>query len=123
MDTPINISFKVTPSEKEAMEHRAHENGFDSLASFIKLVALRSSKYKVTSATPTIEKSSEIISLKVTAEQKEILEKKAKEGDSQDLETYLKFITLNAVVTVTVEIRSSGKLDAMLSRIAVGRGK
>lgn len=121
MDTLESISFKVTPSEMSAMQHRAHENGFESVASFMKLVALRSSKYKVTAEKSTVEKQSQSITIKVTAEQKEIMEKKAKEGDSEDLVTYLKFITLNAVVTVTVEVRSSGKLDSMLERIAKSR--
>lgn len=123
MDKLITINFKVTPTEKKSMEHRAHENGFEELASFIKLVALKSSKYKVKSSLPTVEKSSETITIKATEEQKAIMQRKAKEGDSDNLENYLKFITLNAVVTVSVEVRSSGKLDDMLSRIAGTRGK
>jgi hypothetical protein len=32
MGTAININFKVTPSEKETIELRVSENGFDDIS-------------------------------------------------------------------------------------------
>lgn len=123
MDTKIDIDFKVTPQEKKAIDQRVEENGFDSVASYLKVVALKSPQYEIPLKQSESQDATLDIHLEVTPEQKALMEQKAKENACDDLITYLKFVALNAVVGVTIEVRSSGTLDDMLKRIASQKGK
>ena len=46
------------------------------------------------------------------------IEENMKESGCEDIESYLKYVALHAVVTAVVEVRSTGDFDAMLARIA-----
>lgn len=116
MDKDININFKVTPEQKNTIELRASENGFDDISAYVKVVALNTQKFSLTSIgseVATIE-----IGFKVTQAQKTKIEEKMKESGCKDLTTYLQYVALHAVVTAVVEVRSTGNFDSMLERIA-----
>ncbi len=121
MDSAIDISFKVTPAQKETIELRAAENGFDDVYTYIKVVALKTQAFNLTSAgvsnlEPTIE-----LSFKVTPLQKTRLDENMKESECEDMATYLRYVSLHAVVSAVIEVRSTGGLDDMLKRIADSR--
>ncbi|QSZ41267.1 hypothetical protein GJV85_03790 [Sulfurimonas aquatica] len=118
----MEINLNLTLLEKESIALRADENGFDTISSYIKVVGLKSPVHEI-KPIEAIGLASIEVSIEVTAEQKEIIEKKAKESNCDDINTYLKFMALNALFMLTVEVRSSGKLDDMLSRIANQKGK
>jgi len=40
MEKSININFRASESQKRLMEQKAKENGFESLSSYIKFMAL-----------------------------------------------------------------------------------
>ena len=118
MDSRHYISFNVTPSQKETIEIRMSENGFDDIASYVKVVALKTQTFSLTPVGASSQEASEELGFHVTASQKTQLEEKMNESGCQDLATYLRYVALHAVVTAVVEVRSSGKLDDMLERIA-----
>lgn len=123
MDTPININFKVTPSQKGTIDLRVSENGFDEISTYLKIVALKTQKFNLAYPAPSIEEPSIELGFKVTQTQKTKIEENMKESDCEDLATYLKHVALHGVVSAVVEVRSTGNLDAMLERIAKQKAK
>ena len=57
----MNINFKVTPSQKETIDSRVQENGFDDITNYIKVVALKMQKFTIR----TPEESSEEASVEI----------------------------------------------------------
>ncbi|MEA3371554.1 MAG: hypothetical protein U9Q40_09470 [Campylobacterota bacterium] len=123
MDATINIDFKVTPSQKETIDLRVSENGFDEVSAYIKVVALKAQKFNLTYLTPSAEEASVELGFTVTQAQKKRIEENMGESSCEDLTTYLQYVALHGVVTVVMEVRSTGKLDAMLERIAKAKAK
>lgn len=111
------INFKVTQTQKDTIDLRAKENGFDDISSYIKVVALKMQKFKHTSAGTQTQEPSIKLTFEITEIQKNIIEEKMKESECEDLTTYLQYIALHGVVSAVVEVRSTGNLDAMLDRI------
>lgn len=123
MDSTIDIRFNVTPSQKDTIETRMSENGFDDLSSYLKVVALKTQAFSFTSAGSSTEETSVELGFKVTESQKTKIEENMKENGCDDLATYLRYVALHAVVTAVVEVRSTGNLDSMLERIAKAKKK
>ncbi len=121
MNTTIDINFKVTPSQKKTIILRASENGFDDISAYLKVVALKTQTFTLSPVDVSKEETSVELTFKVSQAQKEQIEEKMKESDTQDLSTYLAYVALHGVVTAIVEVRSTGNLDAMLQRIAKSR--
>lgn len=118
MSSDININFKVTPVQKETIDLRVSENGFDDISAYLKVVALKTQSFNVSPVGSSEEEGSVELGFKVTWLQNKSLEEKVQESDCKDLSTYLKYVALHGVVTAVIEIRSTGNLDAMLARIA-----
>jgi len=118
MDSTTNIIFKVTPSQKESIKMRMSENGFDDLAAYVKVVALKTQAFNFTSIASTTEEPSIEIGFNVTQSQKKHIDESINECGCEDLTSYLLYVALHGVVSAVVEIRSTGNLDAMLQRIA-----
>ena len=121
MDTSIAIEFEVTPRQKENIESRMFENGFDDISSYIKVVALRTQAFKVTTQTSSSEEASIKLGFSVTQGQLEKLEDNLQASNCEDMSSYLQYVALHAVVNSVIEVRSTGDLDAMLERIANSR--
>jgi len=117
----MDIKFKVTPSQKETIDLRVVENGFDDISTYVKVVALKTQKFALTSAGASTEEVTVEISFQVTESQNTKIEENMKEAGCDDLTTYLQYVALHAVVTAVVEVRSTGDLDSMLQRIANSR--
>ncbi|UPT78251.1 hypothetical protein MN086_03685 [Sulfurovum sp. XGS-02] len=118
MDTTIDIHFYVTEEQQETIALRASENGFDDITAYLKVVALKTQAFTLTPAGSSSGEASVELGFKVTEAQKTKIEENMKESGCEDLESYLKYVALHAVVTAVVEVRSTGSLDAMLARIA-----
>ncbi len=118
MDKTIDINFKVTPSQKETIDSRAQENGFDEISAYLKIVAIKTQTFTLTTAGDSDEEASVELGFKITPLQKEQIEEKMKEMDCDDFTRYLRYVALHGVVSSVVEVRSTGNLDAMLQRIA-----
>ena len=114
----MNISFKVTPLQKETIDLRASENGFDDPCAYVKVVALKTQAFTLTPAGSSVGEASVELGFTVTQSQKTKIEENMKENGCADLTSYLKYVALHAVVTAVVEIRSTGNFDDMLARIA-----
>ncbi|QOY53596.1 hypothetical protein HUE87_06625 [Candidatus Sulfurimonas marisnigri] len=97
------------------------ENGFDEIYAYLKVVALKTQTFSVTSAGSSTEEASVELGFKVTESQKTKIEENMKESGCVDLTTYLVYVALHAVVTAVVEVRSTGSLDEMLKRITDSR--
>lgn len=123
MDTAIDIRFNVTPSQKETMESRMLENGFDELSAYLKVVALKTQTFNLTSQGSSMEEASVEVGFNVTDSQKIKIEEKMKESNCEDMATYLKHVALHGVVTAVVEVRSTGDFSSMLERIAKAKRK
>lgn len=121
MDEKININFQATPAQKETIDLRAQENGFDDVNSYLKVVALKAQPFNISSAGLSEGKKSIELSISVTQSQKDSLEEKMNESGAKDIETFLLYVALHGVVTSVIEIRSTGNLDSMLARIAASR--
>jgi len=121
MDATINISFNVTPSQKETIELRMSENGFDELSAYLKVAALKTQTFTLASEAFSTEEASVELGFKVTESQKTKIEEKMKESGCEDLTSYLQYVALHAVITAVVEVRSTGDFDDMLKRIADSR--
>lgn len=113
-----SIVLEVTPSQKETLELRACENGFVSVSSYLKVLALRIDSFIFSALDATAQEKSFTFSFDVDVTQKEKIDKKVQESNAQTLEEYLLYIGLYGIINATVEIRSSGTLDSMLERIA-----
>lgn len=121
MDRPITINFKLTPSQKETILLRASENGFDDITSYVKVVALKTQAFILTTIDQTTSEASVELEFKVTEAQKAKIEENLKASSCADLSSYLVYVALYGVVTSVVEVRSTGNLDTMLQRIAASR--
>jgi len=117
MNTLVDISFKVTPSQNTVLEQRARDNGFENLTAYLRVVASKSPLCKVMPKQPTTEQDSVQITFEVTPEQKAQMEQRTKESGGDDLITYVKYVALNALLAVTIEVRSAGNMDDMVQRI------
>jgi hypothetical protein len=122
MDTMIDIHFHVTQEQKETIDLRASENGFDDTSAYLKVVALKTQAFTLTPAGSSSGEASVELGFQVTQAQKTKIEENMKEIGCEDLTSYLTYVALHAVVTAVVEIRSTGSLDAMLARIAKAKG-
>ncbi|PHS40983.1 MAG: hypothetical protein COB07_03040 [Sulfurovum sp.] len=118
MHRTINISFNVTPAQKETIESRMSENGFDDISAYLKVIALKTQTFTLISAGASMGEASVELGFKVTESQKTKIEEKMKESDCENLTSYLQYVAMHAVVTAVVEVRSTGSFDAMLERIA-----
>ena len=123
MDTTIDIHFNVTQEQKETIDLRALENGFDDISAYVKVVALKTQAFTLTPAGSSTGEASVEIGFKVTELQKTNIEEKMKESGCEDLTSYLQYVALHAVVTAVVEVRSTGNFDSMLERIAKAKKK
>jgi len=123
MDTTINVSFNVTPAQKDTIESRMLENGFDELSAYLKVVALKTQTFSLVSPISSIGEASIEVGFKVTESQKTKIDDKMKECGCETLTSYLQYVALHAVVTAVVEVRSSGDFDDMLKRIAAAKKK
>ena len=123
MDTTINVSFNVTPSQKETIVSRMLENGFDELSAYLKVVALKTQTFSLVSDSSSTGEASVELGFKVTESQKTKIEDKMKECGTENLTSYLQYVALHGVVTAIVEVRSSGDFEDMLKRIAAAKRK
>ncbi|NOR54608.1 MAG: hypothetical protein GQ531_00220 [Sulfurovum sp.] len=123
MNTSIDIRFNVSPADKETIELRADENGFDDIASYVKVVALKADTFVCNPTGATDQESAVEISFKVSPTQKTKLDDKMKEAGAETLTDYLCYVALHAVVGAVVEIRSTGSFDAMVARIMAAKKK
>jgi hypothetical protein len=121
MDAIVHINFKVTPSQKETIDLRMSENGFDEISAYLKVTALKTQAFNITFIESSAEEASVDLGFKVTQSQKTKIEENMKESGCEDLASYLQYVALHAVVTAVVEIRSTGNFDEMLKRIADSR--
>ena len=122
MNELININFKVTESQKETIDLRVVENGFDDVSPYIKVVALKTQKFTIRNPESVTEEPSIELGFTLSQAQKTTLDKNMQESKCEDLGTYLTYVALHGVVSSVIEIRSTGGLDAMLARIAKARG-
>ncbi|MDF1877627.1 hypothetical protein JHD47_07320 [Sulfurimonas sp. SAG-AH-194-L11] len=118
----MNIKFKVTPSQKETIDLRAKENGFDDISSYIKVAALKMRKFTIRNPEVSTEEASVELGFTLSESQKITLDKNMQESDCKDISVYLTHVALHSVISAVIEIRSTGKLNAMLERIAKARG-
>ncbi len=118
MENTTRTNFTVTPSQKETIDLRVSENGFDDISAYIKVVALKTDSFNITPAGSLNEESTIEIGFNVTQSQRSVIEEKAKASGSKDIAEYLQYVALHAVISSTIEIRSTGSLDDMLKRIA-----
>lgn len=121
MNTSIDINFKVTPSQQEMINSRVTENGFDEISAYLKVVALKTQTFILTSIDKPYEEASVELSFRVTETQKAKIEKNMKESACEDLAAYLTYVALYGVISSVVEVRSTGNLDTMLKRITDSR--
>lgn len=121
METDIDIKFNVTPKQKETIDSRAFESGFDDISAFLKVVALKTQKFKITTTDASTDKASIELGFKATQGQIEKIEKNMQESNCEDLTRYLKYVAMHGVVSVVIEVRSTGNLDSMLARISASR--
>ena len=121
MDTSIDINFKVTPAQKEKIDSRAFENGFDDISAYLKVVALKTQKFVLTDAGLSTDEASIELGFKATQGQIEKIEELMANSNCEDISIYLLYVSLHAAVSSVVEVRSTGNLDAMLKRIADSR--
>jgi len=123
MEKTTRINFTVTPSQKETIDLRVSENGFDDVSAYVKVVALKTDSFNITPAGSLYEEPTIEIGFDVTQPQKSVIEEKAKASGSKDVATYLQYVALHAVISSTIEIRSTGSLDDMLKRIADSKNR
>jgi hypothetical protein len=121
MDTTIHL--KVTPSQKETILLRMSENGFDDVSSYVKVVALKTQTVHLSAVGISTENLSEEIVIKLNDAQFEKIKQNMQTNECEDLQTYIIYIALHAVVSSVLEVRSTGSLDDILKRIADSRKK
>lgn len=121
MSKTTDINFKVTPSQKETIDSRVVENGFDDISAYLKVVALKTQAFILTAAGSSQEEATIDLGFKVSESQKSKVEENMKESGCENLSQYLLYVALHGIVTSVVEVRSTGNLDAMLQRIAQSR--
>ena len=117
----ITIRFEVTSTQKETIDLRAKENGFDDSSAYVKVVALRAQTFSISDAGLSQEEPTVELAFEVTQLQKEILEEKMQESGAKELAEYLLYVSLHGVVSSVIEIRSTGNLDSMLERIMASK--
>ena len=112
----MSIKFKVTPSQKETIDKRVLENGFDDIAAYIKVVALKTETFTYTPAGTSNEEASIEIEIHLSSSQRSVIEEKMRASGAQDLGNYLQYVALHAVISSVIEIRSTGSLDLLLEQ-------
>ena len=117
----MDINFKVTPSHKKTIDLRAAENGFDDIAAYLKVIALKTQNFAITTVDKVTEEATQELGFTVTDDQNAKIIENMKESACEDLTTYLRHLALHTVVTTIVEVRSTGDFDDMLKRITEGR--
>ena len=117
MPTKTQICFNVTPAQKETIDLRAKENGFDDTLSYIKVTALKAESFNLTPAGESSEEATESLCIDVTDLQKEKIEQNIKESGCETFARYLQYVALHAVVGTVLEVRSTGSFDSMVDRI------
>ena len=93
------------------------ENGFDDIASYVKVVALKTEEFNLTPAGEATEEESVKLSISLTAAQKEKIEEKIKGTGCETFNRYLQHVAQHAVVGSVLEVRSTGSFDSMVERI------
>ncbi len=121
MQEQHTISFKVTPSQKETIELRVKENGFDDIAAYLKVVSLNTHPFNLTPTGFSQEEPSIELSFNVSTEQKKRIEENVDQSECETLEQYIQYVGQHGVVSAVIEVRSTGTLDAMLARIAASK--
>lgn len=121
MDANVSINFKVTPSQKETIALRAAENGFDDISAYLKVAALKTQAFNPTPAGTSMQEPDIELGFMVTEQQNKSIEEKVQESACKDLSTYLIYVSLHAVVSAVLEVRSTGNLSSMLERIAASK--
>lgn len=123
MDTRTKICFNVTPTQKETIDLRVEENGFDDIASYVKVVALKTEEFNLTPAGDDINDASVEICFEVTQTQKTKLDEKVTGSGCETLARYVQHVALHAVVGAVLEVRSTGNFDSMVERILAKKKK
>lgn len=123
MERTIKIHFKVTPEQKEIIESRMSENGFDDISAYLKVVALQTQNFTLRSTDESTQEASIELGFEVNESQKIKITAKMEANKCKDLTSYLVYVAQHAAITSVVEIRSSGNLDSMLERIAASRNR
>ena len=118
----MKINFKVTPSQKETIDLRVGENAFDDISAYLKVVALKMQKFTIRNKEELSQEASVALEFNVTEAQKISLDKNMQECNCENISTYMQHVAQHGVVSASIEIRSTGGLDAMLARIAKARG-
>lgn len=121
--TLSTIQCLMSPSQLQTIQTRAQENGFDDVAVYLKVTALKTQAFKISPAGMENETSSETIDFNVNEAERAKIEELAKESGSETISQYVIYAALHAVVTAVVEVRSTGSFDDMLQRIAAKKGK
>lgn len=122
MSDTIEIRLNVTPSQKETIDARVLENGFNEISAYLKVVALKTQPFIFTPADVDLyEEASIKVCFEVTAVQQKKIEENLKASACETLDSYLLYVALHGIVTAVAEVRSTGNLEAMLARIAESR--
>jgi hypothetical protein len=121
MDNSTHLAFNVTPSQHETIVLRAAENGFDDISNYLKVVALKMQNFKIKAIEAQTEEANVEVGFSVNASQMQKIEDNMKESECKKLSDYLLYTALHAVVSAVIEVRSTGSLNDMLSRIGKSR--
>lgn len=121
MDSAIKISFKVNSSQKEMIDSRMQENGFDDISAYLKVVALKTQNFTFKPTEASSQEATIELSFEVNESQKISIEEKVKVNECENLTNYLRHVALHSAITSSIEVRSTGTLDAILERIAASR--
>jgi len=121
MDQLIDLNLKVTLLDDETIKSRAAENGFDDVASYIKVAALNAQTFTLNNIQEPIGRPSIEYKFQVTQEQMQKIQNNMKQSSCDDLTNYLQYVAQHAVISAVVEVRSTGSLDEMLARIGKSR--
>lgn len=122
MNKAIDINFKVTLSQKETIDLRVKENGFDEISAYLKVVALKTQKFTIRNPELVSEEATIELGFTLSETQKITLDKNMEESECKEIASYMTHVAMHGVVAAVIEIRSTGGLNAMLARIAKARG-
>ncbi len=121
MSNTIDMKFNVTPSQKETIDLRVKENGFDDISAYLKVIALKTQSFNLTPTGLSNEEASIELSFSVTDDQQKRIQDNVDQSECEDFTQYMQYASQHAVVTTVIEVRSTGGLDAMLARIAASK--
>jgi len=123
MESKTMLSLDVTSSQKETLELRAVENGFDDLSAYLKVVALRTQEFNASKTFDLSAQNIETLKFEVSASQEIKIYENQKNSGFEAINDYLLYVALHGVVTSVIEVRSTGNLDSMLQRISAAKKK